>query len=340
MATAKKKKSVIKEMVLRPEFNLPKETTEITGKDGKTYLQFNTSMATLYQQTYGEHSRFFLALKEGRLIGAQCTKCAQVMVPAATWKCPMCNFAEMKEINLPHKGVLAQTAPITIFPSQSFIGQAPFCRGYVDVALNAKVASFLPSRLRTTTGIPRPGIFVKGIELKLVFVKERVGSILDMFWVPMSEVPKNLQTKEPLLENELNFESPKLPKVKLNAEFKPVCASLVKSLKEMSANIAKSPRAQQNLAGKKFSIGVKTGGGDFSLNIDKSKMAVAAGISKKTDFVLVADNPQVFLKWIKDGSLTDAVIEGELWLPSREAFIILPMLDRLPRSLRRDIAKA
>lgn len=327
----------MKEMVLKPEFNLPKETTEVTGKDGKQYLQFNTSMATLYKQTFGEHSRFFMALRDARLIGSKCTKCGQVMVTAATWNCPMCNFAEMKEVSLPHRGILAQTAPITIFPSQSFIGQAPFCRGYVDVATDSKVASFLPSRLRTTTGIPRPGVFVKGIELKLVFADTRVGSILDIFWVPMSEVPAKLRKKAPLFERELNFESPKLPKIKINKLLKPIYDTLMQSLKEMSANVAKSKRAKQNLAGKKFSVGVKTGGGDFTFVIGKSKMGIAAGVARKTDFIIVAENPKVFLDWIKDGSLTDAVVEGNLWLPSREAFIILPTLDRLPRSIRRDL---
>ena len=88
-----------KEMVLKPEFNLPKETSEVTGKDGKQYLQFNTSMATLYKQTYGEHSRFFFALKEGRLIGSKCKKCGNIMATAATWNCPLCDFAEMEEVN-------------------------------------------------------------------------------------------------------------------------------------------------------------------------------------------------------------------------------------------------
>lgn len=328
----------MKEMVLKPEFNLPKETSEVTGRDGKKYLQFNTSMATLYKQTFGEHSRFFFALKDARLIGSKCTKCGQVMVTAATWNCPMCNFAPMKEVDLPHHGKLAQTAPITIFPSQSFIGQAPFCRGYVDIALNAKIASYLPARLRTTTGIPRPGIFVKGIELKLVFADKRVGSILDMFWVPMSEVPAKLRKKAPLFERELNFKSPKPPSVKLDKKHKAVFASVMDALKEMSLNVTKSKRAQQNLAGKNYSVVVKTGGGNFSLHVQKSRMNVQAGMTAKPDFVIVAENPKIFIDWINDGSLTDSVIEGNLWLPSREAFIILPTLDRLPRSIRRDLA--
>ena len=35
--------------------------------------------------------------------------------------------------------------------------------------------------------------------------------------------------------------------------------------------------------------------------------------------------------------LTDAAVEGALWLPNREAFAVLPALDRLPRSIRRDM---
>ncbi len=117
------------ENILGPQWNLPREVNEIRGKDPGTYLEFTSHMVTFYRQTCGELSRFFLALREGRLIGARCPKCAQVMVPAATWHCPSCDFCEMKEVELPHKGVLAATAPITIFPSASFIGDAPLCRG-------------------------------------------------------------------------------------------------------------------------------------------------------------------------------------------------------------------
>ncbi len=325
--------------VIRAEFNLPKEVSEITGRDGNKYLQFNTSMLTLYKQTYGELSRFFLAIKEGRLIGSHCSKCDQVMVPAATWHCPNCNFAEMKEIELPQKGVLAATAPITIFPSASFIGEAPFCRGYVDVATNHKIASFLPSRLRTTTGLPRPGIFVKGIQLKLVFKDRREGTIRDIFWVPMSEVPPHLQDKKTLLESELSFETPKTPQLKHNVKLEPLFNKLMIALDQMCENIKKSSRAQDNLAGKEYTIGVRTAGGDFSIYISKNQMKVQTDVAKDVDFMLVCEDPEVFIRWINDGSLTDAAVEGLLWLPNREAFTILPILDRLPRSIRRDLKK-
>lgn len=328
-----------KGMVIRREFNLPKEVSEITGKDGNKYLQFNTSMVTLYKQTYGELSRFFMAIKEGRLIGSHCSQCDQVMVPAATWHCPNCNFAEMKEIELPHQGILAATAPITIFPSATFIGEAPFCRGYVDVAVNHKIASFLPARLRTTTGLPRPGIFVKGTPLKLVFKDKREGSILDIFWVPMSEIPPALREKKPLLESELNFSEPPIPQIKYDAQLEPVYKKALSAITEMAENIKRSPRAQENLAGRKYIIGVKTGGGDFTIYIAKNQMKVRPQISKDVDFTLATRDPQIFIQWANDGSLTDAAVEGSLWLPHREAFMVLPILDRLPRSIRRDLKK-
>jgi len=326
-----------RKMILGEAWNLPREVSEVKGKDPGTYLQFNTHMVTFYQQTYGELSRFFLGLREGRLIGARCPTCKQVMVPAATWHCPTCNFVEMKEVELPHKGVLAATAPITIFPSASFIGDAPFARGYVDVALDAPIASFLPSRLRTTTGMPRPGIFVKGLELKLVFEDERVGSIRDIFWVPMSEVPAKLREKETLLASALDFAAPREPSVEKSASGKKALGEAMAAIRAMAAKVAKSPRAQKDLAGRTHDIGVRTGGGDFALHVASGAISVEDALPKRRDFVMVAADPAVFTRWVADGSLTDAAVEGKLWLPHKEAFGVLPILDRLPRSVRRDV---
>ena len=319
-------------MVIPPGYNLPKEVTAVRGKDGDPYLQFNSGMLTLYRQTYGELSPFFAALKEGRLIGAKCEKCGQIMVPAATWHCPDCNFTPMKEVTLPHRGVLAATAPITFFPSATFVGKAPFCRGYVDVATEASVASFLPCRLRTTTGIPRPGIFVKGTELKLVFEDERQGTIMDIFGVPMSEVPKDLQAKEPLLASELNLGRPKPPQIAVDDRWQSAFKTAMDDMKTMSAKVTEGSRA----AKRTHTITVKTGGGDFGILIADGTLRVADAPPKKTDFTMTVEDPSVFTTWVKGGSLSDAVMEGLLWLPNLEAFPVLYALDRLPRSIRRD----
>jgi len=294
-------------------------------------------MVTFYEQTYGEHSRFFMALRDGRLIGARCPKCEQVMVPAATWHCPNCNFVEMTEVELPHHGVLAHTAPVTIFPSASFLGDAPFARGYVDVATDAPIASFLPARLRTTTGLERPGIFVKGTKLKLVFEDEREGSIRDIFFVPMDEIPEKLRNKEPLLASELDFSTPAPPEVTRDEAKVKVKAEAREAIRRLAKDIERSRRAKADLAGRTHKVGVRTGGGDFCLRVANSGIAVEDGMPPDPEFTLVVDDPAVFSRWVADGSLTDAAVEGSLWLPHKTAFKLLPILDRLPRSTRRDI---
>ncbi|MFH1464740.1 MAG: zinc ribbon domain-containing protein [Pseudomonadota bacterium] len=320
--------------VLPPDYDLDKEYSELEGRDGKTYLQFASQMTTFYKQTYGEHSRFMLALREGRLIGAKCPKCGNIAVPANTWHCPNCNFTEMEEVELPHRGVLAQTAPITIFPNSTFIGDAPFCRGYVDVAVDSPIAGFLPSRLRTTTGLVRPGIFVMGTELKLVFEDERVGRTRDIFWVPMAEVPAHLRAKQPLLASELDFASPKIPAVEITEAGKAAYAEALGALERFAADTGRSPRARKDLTGRVHLVEVKTGGGDFFFRIADGRVWV--GGEGEADFTMVAEDPGVFTRWVNDGSLTDAAVEGALWLPHKEAFQLMPILDRLPRSVRRD----
>jgi uncharacterized OB-fold protein len=294
-------------------------------------------MVTFYKQTYGEHSRFFMALREGKLIGARCSECHQVMVPAATWHCSNCNFAEMTEVELPHRGVLAHTAPITIFPSASFIGDAPFARGYVDVATDAPIASYLPSRLRTTSGLERPGIFVQGTELKLVFEDDREGSIRDIFWVPMSEIPEKLKGKQPVFTSELDFSTPPPPEVKADESKRRIKDEAVAAMKKLAEEVEHSKRAQADLADRTHAIGVKTGGGDFTLRVSGSRISVTDGLADEREFTMVADDPTIFSQWVEDGSLTDAAVEGTLWLPHKQAFQVLPILDRLPRSTRRDL---
>jgi len=258
------------------------------------------------------------------------------MVPAATWHCPDCEFAAMEEVTLPHHGVLAATAPITFFPSAMFVGQAPFCRGYVDVARDAKVASFLPCRLRTTTGIPRPGIFVKGLEVKLVFQDKREGTILDIFGVPMSEVPEKLRKREPLLASELNLEEPPVPTVSENTKWAGAFKKAMDAMSGMAAKVVAGSRAEKDLADRSHTIGVKTGGGAFCIAIMDGRLEVSDKVPKQVDFTMTVEDPAVFTKWVEGGSLSDAVMEGLLWVPNLAAFPALYALDRLPRSIRRD----
>jgi hypothetical protein len=194
-----------------------------------------------------------------------------------------------------------------------------------------------PSRLRTLTGLVRPGIFVKGIALKLVFEDDTVGCTRDIFWVPMSEVPAHLRDKQPLRASELDFASPIPPAVKVTPAGVALYERAMVALRQLAADVAQSRRAQKDLAGQTGLFGVKTSGGDFALRVADGRLSVLDGIPKEAAFIVVTEDPAVFTRWANDGSLTDAVVEGSLWLPHKEAFQLLPILDRLPRSTRRDL---
>lgn len=322
------------EMILRPEMNLPRGVRPVTGMDGISCLEFSSVMATFYWMTYGELTPFFAALKEGKLIGTRCESCGTVLIPAVSWHCPNCSFAKMEELELPHRGKLAFTAPITAFPSTYFIGQAPFCRGYVDI-VDTEPRSFMPARFRTTRGLPEPGIFVQGAEVKLVFKDQREGRITDILWVPMEEVPEELRDEEPLLASKLRFETPQMPDVKSKPELEPHMERALSDLGRMSDDVSKSPRAQKDLAGRTHSIEVRTAAGDLFLSITNGEMSITRK-GQKPDFTMVCEDPAVFSSWTSGGSLTDSQVEGLIWLPNEEAFSFLPFLDRLPRSIRRD----
>lgn len=323
---------------LPPAFDPSPNVREVKGKDGIACLEMATGMWTYYWQTMGEHSRFFMAVQHGRLIGCACVKCGRTHVPPWSWHCPACGFAEMTEVKLPHEGVLAHTAAITVFPNTSFIGRAPFARGYVDVALNAPSRSFMPANLRTLTGLPRPGIFVKGTKLKLVFEEEREGKMTDLFFVPMEEVPKSLRGREPLLATDLDFETPIAPEIEQDADSVPILAEALVHVERLASNIRRSPRAQKDLTGKEFSVSVVTPAGAFSLELSGGTLRILRG--KTGGQEIRTKHPAVFSSWAQGGSLTDAAIEGSLWLAGKETFELLPFLDRLPRSVRRDLQES
>ena len=181
------------------------------------------------------------------------------------------------------------------------------------------------------------GGILGGRKLELVFEDDRVGSIRDIFCVPASELTKEQLAKEPLFASELSFEAPTMPAVKRDAALTAVRDAAVAAMRKMAADVERSPRAQKDLGDRTHAIGVKTGGGDFGLYVAKQRIRIEDALPAAADFVMVADDPQVFIRWVGDGSLTDAAVEGSLWLPNRAAFGVLPILDRLPRSVRRDV---
>src|SRR5436190_7718595 len=69
---------------------------EVPGRDGGTYLLRNDAMFTGVQHSQGEHSEFFLALRdERRIFGYRCPSCRHLIVPPFMRRCPTCNFVEL-----------------------------------------------------------------------------------------------------------------------------------------------------------------------------------------------------------------------------------------------------
>jgi hypothetical protein len=128
---------------------------------------------------------------------------------------------------------------------------------------------------------------------------------------------------------------PSVPKVTENAKWRGVYATAVKDMKAMAAKITPGSRASKDLAGWTNTIGVRTGGGKFSMVIANGKLRVTDALAKKVSFTMTAEDPTVFSKWVQGGSLSDAVMEGLLWLPNLAASPPLYALNRLPRSIRR-----
>ena len=75
---------------------IPDVGSEVLEVENKRYLQSNEAMFTFYKRTKGEHSTYFLALKERKVIlGGKCPKCGIIRVPPFELYCPECDFAEL-----------------------------------------------------------------------------------------------------------------------------------------------------------------------------------------------------------------------------------------------------
>lgn len=104
----------------------------------------------------------------------------------------------------------------------------------------------------------------------------------------------------------------------------------------LARKAAKSTRAQDDLAGWKRTVQVKTGGGPFVIQIARKRLIFHEGSVKKPDFVMVVKDPRLFEDWVNfTESLTSAIIAEKLWISKNVEFMTVFKLDRIPRSVRR-----
>jgi hypothetical protein len=191
----------------------------------------------------------------------------------------------------------------------------------------------------TTKGVLTPFIFKRGTPVKIVFRDERAGKPTDIFAVPLSELTAGQQAKSPLMENNLDFSKPSEPPTGKPTEAKKAAFRRAMGLlNELAANVDKSPRARHNLAGWKRSICWKTAGGNATLRISDGRLAIAEGAPRgEADLVMISENPQLLIDWMTfKEALTNAIINGKLWISLNREFTTVFKLDRLPRSVHRD----
>jgi len=320
-----------------PEHMNPPVGSEIVRRDGEDYLQSNEAMFTFYKRTKGEFSKYFLGLRdEMKIYGIRCPKCRAIRVPPFELMCPDCEFAEMEYVEMPDRGVMNSTPPITYFAHSLFQSWVPFGRGRV-VLEGAETA--LPIQVYTTKGVLTPFIFKRGTPVKIVFRNERLGKPTDIFAVPLSELSAGLQSKSPLLEGDLDFSKPVEPPVgKPTEAHRTAYRRALGHLQELSTLAAKSPRAQHNLVGWERLISWKTAAGNLTLRISGGNLGVAEGLpSGPADLVMVSEDPQLLVDWMTfREALTNAIISGKLWINMNREFTTVFKLDRLPRSVHRD----
>lgn len=320
--------------VIPPHMN-PDVASEILEVQGQRYLQSNESMFTFYKRTKGEFSPYFLALKERKVIlGAKCPKCGTVRVPPFMLHCPECDFEALETVEMPDTGIMNSTPPITYFGHSLFQHQVPFGRGRV---LLDGADTALPIHVYTTKGVLTPRIFKKGSRVKVIFRDQRLGKPTDIFAVLIEEVPEDKRNIKGLQESDLDWTSPVEPPTPPATDAaKAAFESVMAELGRMASKVAASSRAQNDLAGWKRNIQVKTPGGAFALLIDDRKLSVKPGQIDRPDFTMVAKDPAVFADWMAlKGSLTNAIIAERLWISVNKEFITVFKLDRLPRSIKR-----
>lgn len=318
-----------------PLHMIPDAGSEIIEVGSGRFLQTNEAMFTFYKRTKGEHSPFFLALKERRVIlGGRCPECRLVRVPPFEIYCPECNFAELELVEMPDIGVMNSTPPITYFAHSLFQHQVPFGRGRVVID-GADTA--LPVHVYTTRGVLTPRIFKRGTPVKIVFREKREGKPTDIFAVPVGELKAAQRKKKGLLESELDWTAPREPKVSRPTKKKREDLTRVMGgLERLAAKVVKIPRAQNDLAGWRRIVQVKTGSGAFVIEIARKRLKFKPGTAKTADFVMVVDDPKLFEEWIDfKESLTNAIIAGTLWISKNAEFTTVFKLDRIPRSIRR-----
>lgn len=314
---------------------IPDKVGRMVKVEGKDYLVMNDAMFTFYQRSLGELTPFFVALRdEKKILGCRCPSCGIVRVPPMVTRCPDCHFVATELIEVGQVGQTLSTPPITYFANSLFQQQVPFGRGRI-ILEGADTA--LSVNFYTTKGILVPGIVKKGTKMKVVFRKERVGEITDIFCVPADELGPEQLAKPGLEEGELDWEraeEPGLPAATSEnvAEF----TRCLGELKSLVAELNACERARRDIADWYRTIRVRCPGGELGLRISDGNLEVLDSPPASFDFTMVAQSVELLIDGLGyRGSLTQAIMNRQLWISKNVEFTTVFKLERMARSLAR-----
>jgi uncharacterized OB-fold protein len=327
--------------IVRGMLDLSPEVVELA--DGKRVLLTPRMFGVPQMVAAGEHSEWLLALKERAvLLGARCPKCGQVYAPAYCEWCgyPPCRFEKLEVIELPDVGEVTDADPvITLFAPARMSGKAPFAHGLVrlrDSRLDATVDMMFA--LETTNGVIRPGIYVAGTPIKLVFKDngQREGYITDVFALPRAELSEAQYRKKPLFFSDIDWREPKPPQYAEDPARAQRLGEVKSELAKFFAGVNKSPRNQNRLRVVEFTICVVTAGGSLAMAARQGAIELLREVPAQVTSTIAVEDPALLSEWTQGKALTNLFALGQLWLSNREGVRLLEDLDRLWRAATRD----
>lgn len=333
--------SMMNDEIVRGMLELSPEVVELEA--GKRVLLTPRMFGVPQMVAAGEQSAWLLALKERAVIlGARCPRCRQVYAPAYLEWCgnPTCRFEKLELVDLPDVGEITDADPvITLFAPARMSGKAPFAHGLVrlrDARHDAAVDMMFA--LETTDGVIRPGIYVAGTPIKLVFKDDgnREGYITDVFTIPRAELTQAQCSKTPLFHSDIDWREPKPPIYPEDAARARQLAKAREQIARFFLGVNKSPRNRARLRVLDFTVRMVTGGGVIAIAARNGSMELLSDVPAQATSTIAVESPTVLSDWTNGKALTNLFALGQLWLSNREGVRLLEDLDRLWRAATRD----
>jgi uncharacterized OB-fold protein len=252
-------------------------------KTGAPVILVNSVMFTGYQHAQGQLSEsFFIPLRDGaKIMGRRCPNCGEVDCPPFQLLCPSCDFREMEPVEMPDRGVMMASPPVTLFANAFFKEKAPFARGYVQLE---GAHTGLNVWCRTTTGMIRPGIFTKGTPVKVVFEDVRQGLITDICVVPEAELTPAQVAKTPLLASDVDWKAVRRPVYEPSQAAADHYQRLLGLVPAMQAAVKGSHRATADLANWDVVVNCHSSGFGFHIAVHDDLVTFRPGLAPTCTF--------------------------------------------------------